>query len=129
MAARPVFDFPIACLDRDAGEVMGAIASATKDTALDGALIRMRLEEIARDVYQSLDVAGLEEMLAPCFHYQLVVGRSGLVVGSGAAASEVSFDEFARARIPKDVDAEAVIALARGYLNDAAVEEAEDTTA
>jgi DNA repair exonuclease SbcCD nuclease subunit len=129
VAARPVFDFPIACLDLDAGEVMDAIASATKGTALEGALIRVRLEEIARDVYQSLDLAGLEQMLALCFHYQLVVGRSGLVVGTGAETSEVSFDEFARARIPKDVNAEAVIALARRYLNDAAVEEVEEASA
>jgi len=40
--------------------------------------------------------------------------------------AEVSFAEFARERMPKDVDGEAVVALARRYLDDAAEAEAEE---
>jgi DNA repair protein SbcD/Mre11 len=128
VTARPVLDFSIPCLGRDAGEVMGAIEDATTDSVLAAALVRVRLEQIARDIYQTLDLAGIDDIFADCFHYQLVVGRAGLVVATGETAAEITFDEFARTRMPKDVDAEAVIALARRYLDDAALEDAEEAT-
>jgi len=125
LGARPVFDFPIACADLGPGAVVTAIEDATGGAALADALVRVRLEGIARDVYQSLDVDGVAEIFEDCFHHQLAVGRTGLTVGDEDGVAEVSFDEFARERMPKDVDAEAVIALARRYLDNATSEEAE----
>ena len=126
VASRPVHDFAIRCADLDAGEVLAAVEAAVAGTPLEGALVRVRLEQITRDVYHALDHASAGEMLSDCFHYQLSAGRSGLVVGSTEVGGEVSFDEFARSRMPKDVDSEAVIALARGFLDDAALDEAEE---
>jgi exonuclease SbcD len=126
VACRAVHDFAIPCAELDAGQVLGAMEAAIGNTSLDGALVRVRLEQIARDVYHALDHAAAAELLVDCFHYQLSAGRSGLVVGSTEVGGEVPFDQFARSRMPKDVDAEAVIALARGFLDDAALEEAEE---
>lgn len=123
--ARPVSDFPVACNELGPQEVVAAVKSATDGATLDEALVRVRLERIARDVYQSLDLDAIADIFEPCFYYQLAVGRSGLAIGDEESAEEVSFEEFARDRIPKDVDPEAVIALARRYLDDAAAEEAE----
>lgn len=125
LAARPVFDFPIACADLDPGAVVKAIMAATDGAALAGALVRVRLEGIARDVYQSIDVDRIAGIFESCFHHQVAVGRSGLTDGDTDGTAEVPFAEFARERMPKDVDAEAVIGLARRYLDDAAFEESE----
>lgn len=125
LASRPVLDFPIACGNRDPGAVVNAIKAATDGASLADALVRVRLEEIARDVYQSIDLDGIAEIFEDCFHHQIAVGRSGLTAGDEDGMAEVSFAEFARERMPKDVDAEAVVALARRYLDDAAFAEAE----
>jgi DNA repair exonuclease SbcCD nuclease subunit len=123
--ARPVFDFSVPCHDLSPGQVTAAVKSATDNAVLDDALVRVRLEGIARDVYQSLDRDTIADIFESCFHYQLAVGRSGLTIGDEEIAAEVSFEDFARERMPKDVDSEVVIALARRYLDDAAAEEAE----
>lgn len=128
VASRPVYDFAIPCADLNAGEALAAVEAAVDGPPLDGALVRVRLEQIARDVYHALDHASVGELLSSCFHYQLSAGRSGLVVGSTEVGDEVPFDEFARSRMPKDVDVETVIALARGFLDDAALEESEEAS-
>jgi exonuclease SbcD len=125
VGARPVFDFPIACSDLDPNAVLKAIKAQADSVALADALVRVRLEGIARDVYQSLDLDAVAEIFKDCVPHQLAVGRSGLTTGDEDGAAEVSFEEFARTRMPKDVDPEAVIALARQYLDDAAFDEAE----
>ena len=74
-------------------------------------------------------VPGLEGVVAAQTEISLVDGANGQLVYRGYViadlAEEMSFEEFARERIPKDVDPEAVIALARRHLDDAAAEEAE----
>ena len=64
------------CAELDAGQVLAAVEAAIDGTALDGALVRVRLEQIARDVYHALDHDRVAELLEGCFHHQLVV-RSG----------------------------------------------------
>lgn len=123
--ARAVFDFAVACSELGPADVVAAVRSGTDHAALAEALVRVRLESIARDVYQSLDLGTIGDILEPCFHYQLAVGHSGLAMGHEEGVGEVSFEDFARERIPSDVDPEAVIALARRYLDNAAAEEAE----
>src|SRR5262249_7082162 len=73
VSARPVFDFSIACGDLDLNAVFEAIETEADGVALADALVRVRLEGIARDVYQSLDLDGIGELFEGCFHYQLAV--------------------------------------------------------
>ena len=88
--------------------------------------MRLRFESIARDVYHGLDLAAVDDLFADCMHVVRSVGRTGLVTGGDAIEeSEVSFTVFARREMPSDVDADAVVRLALGYLDDAAAEEAE----
>jgi hypothetical protein len=79
---------------------------------------------VTRDVYHALDFGALDDLLAPCMHHVVQVGRSGLA-GPNLEEGDVSFDAFARAHIPDGVDAGAVLAIAKRHLSDAAQVEAE----
>jgi hypothetical protein len=108
-----------------AAKVLDALEAQVADLPLAGAVVRLRFESIARDVYHGLDLAAVDDLFADCMHVVRSVGRTGLVTGGGPEESEVPFTVFARREMPGDVDAEAVVRLALGYLDDAAAEEAE----
>jgi DNA repair exonuclease SbcCD nuclease subunit len=127
--ARPVFDFVIPCVERDPAGVLDAVDAALEGRELDKAIVRIRLDGIARDVYQALDRAALAERFAPCLHHVVAVAAGGLRVDESAAIPEVSFEDFARERMPPGVDADAVVDLAREYLREASAQEAEEAAA
>ncbi len=122
---RPMLDIALPCEGVGPSEVVQALEEAIDGLALDGAVVRLRFEAIQRDVYHSLDLAAMDELLAPCLQVVRSVGRSGLVTSSEADDGDISFAVFARREMPKGVDAEAVVRLALGYLDDAAAVEAE----
>lgn len=128
---RPLIDRVVACKGYDQAAVAAGIAVALIDAPLDGAVVRVKLDELGRDVWSALDFGRLDELFAGCLHHQIQVGRTGLNVGAEAEAdrAELQFDSWARERIPGGLDAEAVIAIAQNHLADAAasevVEEAE----
>jgi exonuclease SbcD len=122
---RPMHDVHVACEGLTAAEVLDALKAQVADLPLAGAVVRLRFESIARDVYHGLDLAAVDDLLADCMHVVRSVGRSGLVTDGGAEESEVPFTVFARREMPPDVDADAVVRLALGYLDDAAAEEVE----
>jgi hypothetical protein len=109
--------------------VVDALEHAIAGVALDGAVMRLRMEGIRRDVYHALDLTAIDELLAPCLHVVRSVGRSGLVTSPEADDAEISFSTFARREMPKGVDPDAVVRLALGYLDDAAAAEAEQEAA
>lgn len=126
---RPMFDIAIACEGIGPSEVVAAIENEIAGLSVDQALVQLRLESIQRDVWHSLDLASIHEMLAPCLHFVLRPGRTGLVMDGVDVEGEVSFAAFARREMPKGVDPDAVVRLALGYLDDAAAAEAEGEAA
>lgn len=126
---RPMFDIAVACEEIGPGEVIAAIENEIAGLSLDQALLQLRLESIQRDVWHALDLASINEMLAPCLHFVLRPGRAGLVMDGGDVESDLSFAAFARQEMPKGVDPDAVVRLALGYLDDAAAAEAEGEAA
>lgn len=128
VSARPLFDLTLLCGGLGPAEILKEIEKAAQAHPLEGAVLRVRLEQITRDVYQVLDFLGIGEVFTECLHYELQVGRSGLAASSTEIPAEIPFDLFAREHIPKGADLEAVIKLANRYLNDAAHEEAEEAT-
>jgi DNA repair exonuclease SbcCD nuclease subunit len=122
---RPMLDIGLPCEGVGPGEVVQCLEQAIDGLALDGAVLRLRFESIQRDVYHSLDLSAIDELLAPCLQVVRSIGRSGLVTSSDADDGDISFAAFARREMPKGVDAEAVVRLALGYLDDAAAVEAE----
>jgi hypothetical protein len=87
--------------------------------------VQLRLDLIQRDVWHSLDLAAINEMLSPCMHVVLRPGRGGLIMDGEETEGDISFAAFARREMPKGVDPDAVVRLALGYLDDAAAAEAE----
>jgi DNA repair exonuclease SbcCD nuclease subunit len=126
LQTRPMVDLTFDCRDLASSEVMDRIDAEVSQLDLEGAVARTRLESISRDAYQSLDFRALDEMFEPCLHHVFAVGRTGLAAGGATAAeADLSFAGWARGRVPDALDEEAVISLARRYLDDAAAEEAE----
>lgn len=122
---RPMIDIGIDCTDCDPLAVESLAMAAFDGRDLEGAVVRVRLTSLQRDVYQALDRGRLDEMLEPCLHHQLVVGREGLRSSSDASTPELSFGPWARTRVPAGLDPEEVVSLAQSFLSDAAAEEAE----
>ncbi len=122
---RPMFDIALTCEGVGPAEVITALEKEITGLSLDGALVQLRLDSIQRDVWHSLDLAAINEMLDPCLHVVLRPGRSGLAMDGDEAEADISFATFARREMPKGVDSEAVVRLALGYLDDAAAAEAE----
>jgi DNA repair protein SbcD/Mre11 len=124
ISTRPMLDIALSCDGIGPTEILEALEQEIDGVALEGAVLRLRFEAIQRDVYHSLDLAAIDEVLAPCLHVVRSVGRSGIVISS-EDDSDTSFAAFGRREMPKGVDAEAVLRLALGYLGDAAAAEAE----
>ncbi len=124
ISTRPMLDIALPCDGIGPTEILAALEQEIDGVALEGAVLRLRFEAIQRDVYHSLDLAAIDEVLAPCLHVVRSVGRSGIVISS-EDESDISFAAFGRREMPKGVDAEAVLRLALGYLGDAAAAEAE----
>ena len=124
ISTRPMLDIALPCDGIGPTEILEALEHEIDGVALEGAVLRLRFEAIQRDVYHSLDLAAIDEVLAPCLHVVRSVGRSGIVISS-EDDSDISFAVFGRREMPKGVDAEAVLRLALGYLGDAAAAEAE----
>lgn len=123
---RPMLEIPIACSGLDATDIVTALEKQIDGLALDGAVVRLRLEEIQRDVFHALDLAVVDELLSACLHVQRWVGHGGLVVGTDSGDGDISFSGFARREMPPDVDPETVIRLAQSFLDDAAAAETEE---
>jgi DNA repair exonuclease SbcCD nuclease subunit len=120
---RPVFTVPVACRGLGPAEVLDAVAAAVAARECRDAVVRLRLDGLARDVYQALDLRRIGALLADALHFVLAVGPAGLAAVAAEHEEAVGFDAFARARVPDGVDAARVVALARGFLAAAGAEE------
>jgi DNA repair exonuclease SbcCD nuclease subunit len=125
LAARAVLSFPFDCEGLGPAEVLKQVEKQVSAAALKDAVVMVRLDRIARDAYQALNFAGLNALFDECLHHLIHVGQGGLTLDGSRGGSDVSFEEFARGRVPKGLDTEAVVALARGYIDDASAAEAE----
>src|SRR5262249_47972994 len=93
---RPMMDITVPCEGLSPAEVLEQLTAATKGTALDGAVVRVRFESIQRDVYHALDLVAVEELFEPCLHVVRSIGRTGLVTGGDGPDDDISFAVFAR---------------------------------
>lgn len=125
VAARAVLSFPFDCEGLGPDDVLKQVGKTVSHTDLSDAVVLIRLDRIARDAYQALNFAALNALFDNCLHHVIHVGHGGLTLDGGDGGPEVSFEEFARGRVPKGLDTEAVVALARGYIDDASAAEAE----
>ena len=128
---RPMLDLTIPCCGCDQTAVLAGLEHELAGKALAGAVVRVRLEELQRDVWGALDFGRFDELFADCLHHMIHVGRSGLHAGPDHVSqqAELQFDTWARARVPEGLDPETVIAIAQNHLKDAAVAEAEEDAA
>lgn len=125
--ARPMFDLKVGCEGCDQATIIARLEQQLSGVELDGAVVRVRLEELHRDVWGGLDFDRFDEIFADCLHHAIHVGRSGLRAAPGGAgeSAELQFESWARSRVPQGLDPERVIGIAQRHLQDAAVAEAE----
>jgi predicted phosphodiesterase len=124
---RHVIDRLVTCAECDQTAVLARVEQAFDGAPLAGAVVRVRLEELARDVWGALDFGRFDDLFADCLHNQVQVSRSGLHAGPDAVShAELQFDSWARDRIPSGLDPETVIAIAQNHLKDAAAREVEE---
>lgn len=127
---RPMVDVLVDCAGCDPAAVFDRIEQQLADRELEGAAIRVRFQALQRDVWGALDFRRLDELLSPSLHHQFQVGHGGLLATAhGEEGQELNFDSFARERMPSGLDPEKVIAIARGFLEEAAADEAEEDAA
>ena len=124
---RPVFTIDVACAGLDASAALAAIVAAVGERECAEAVVRLRLDGLARDVYHALDTRAIAELLAPALHSLLVVGSAGLDALAGESEEGLDFEHFTRERVPAGVDAERVLALARGFLREAGADELQES--
>jgi DNA repair exonuclease SbcCD nuclease subunit len=130
LKTRPMFDSAVDCEGCDESAVIARVEEQLRGKELDGAVVRVRFQALQRDVWGALDFARLDELFAPCLHHQVQVGHGGLrTTLEDEPAHELRFDAFARDRMPAGLDPERVIALARGFLDEAAATEIEEAAA
>ena len=125
LTTRALIDIGVDCTGCDPADVLRRVESEVAGSELRGAVVRVRLASLQRDVYHALDFARLDALFEACLHHSVSVGREGLRVDTQLEASELAFGPFARSRVPAGLDAERVIALAQNFLDAAAAEEAE----
>ena len=124
---RPVIDLVVTCTGCDQTAVLALVEEALDDAPVEGAVIRVKLEKLGRDVWGALDFGRFDELFAGCLHHQIQVGRSGLNAGpDGESVAELQFDSWARDRIPAGLDPETIIAIAQNHLKDATAREVEE---
>lgn len=124
-APRLLVDLPVDCTECGPDVVLERLEREAESHQLEGAVARIRLDALERDVYHALDFDRIDELFAPCLHKILNVGRGGLRTSLAGDGSDLSFEGYARSNMPASVNADAVVAIARRFLDDAAAEEAE----
>lgn len=124
---RPMFEASVDCSGLNPEQILGGLATELTGKDLAGAVVRVRLDRLQRDIYHALDFRRMEGLLDGCLHHVLQVGSGGLLAASEAEAKpELAFAPFAGERMPAGVDGQAVIAIARNFLSNARAEELEE---
>lgn len=124
---RPMFEASVDCSSLSPEQILAGLSTELTGKDLAGAVVRVRLDRLQRDIYHSLDFRRMEGLLDACLHHVLQVGSSGLLAVSEAEAKpELAFAPFAMERMPPGLDGQAVIAIAQNFLSDARAEELEE---
>lgn len=125
LKTRPMHDIAVDCDGVGPAEVVAQLVKQVENVVLDGAVVRVRFEGIARDVYHSLDRDEIDEVFSSALHVVSLVGHGGLAAAQDERSEDLSFKAFARREMPKGVEGDAVIKLALSYLDDAEAAEIE----
>lgn len=123
---------PIEGTDKSAAELDAEIASRVAETEIDGAVVRLVVREVRRDVKKALNHTQIREWQGRALHFQLELRRCEAEQSTPAtrAAMHRRLDEtvqaYLRARtLPPDLEGqrEEFVQLGLGYLKDAMAED------
>lgn len=118
---------PVQAAGMGAAAVDAAIAQRLGDPILEGAVARLQVLDLSREVQRALDHAGLRALRAPLLHLRFDVRRPADQLPTAAARAKrfAALDDvvatfLGERALPDDVDRAALVDLAASYLRDAA---------
>jgi len=128
-AARPFLDLePVDAAGLGAEDLGRALAARVEGVALDGAVVRLVVTNVTRDLRRALDYGPVRGWKARALHFQLDLRRADEEATPAARAARFQpldqlVAEFLGARtLPPDLDRETFVALGVGYLRTAGAE-------
>ena len=115
--SRPVFTRRRRVRGLGPAEALAAVEAAVAARDCRDAVVRLRLDGLARDVYQALDLRRIAALLADALHFVLAVGPAGLSAGAEASRRGASTSRPSRGHAcPRAWTPTRVVTLARGFL-------------
>jgi exonuclease SbcD len=97
LESRKMLDFqPIDCSGMSAIEIASTVKSALDSEDIAGAIVRQRLENVARGEYNALDISGIRRLASESLYFELRAGVQdiGEKVASGSAVFDTLEKEF-----------------------------------
>jgi DNA repair exonuclease SbcCD nuclease subunit len=119
---------PVDCAGKGAAEVMELIVEAKTKTGIDGKIVQLRLENMARSTYVQLDLRKVRNFLAEAFYVDIhpdLVSESGKVEESGKSigALPIEFEHFLTGMDLPGIDKRALAELGLRYIGKAQEQE------
>jgi len=107
---RPMHDLSVDCAGIDAGAVAAKVRESRGSMDVDGALVRLVLNNVGESAYRSLNLHGIREVFSGALVFKLeprIVSASGAGVGQTASIRPLvsEWEEFMRGQaVPRDKD-------------------------
>ncbi len=115
---------PINCAKKDASEILDIIGKLKAQNKIEGRIIQLKLENLARATYVQLDLREMRVLLADAFHVDIhpeliSESGSGSSKGSTIGALPLEFEKFIAGADLSDKDKRELTRLGTLYINQA----------
>ena len=115
---------PINCAKKDDSEILDKISELKAQNKIEGQIIQLKLENLARVTYVQLDLREIRTLLADAFHVDIhpeliSESGSGSTTETAIGALPLEFERFLADSDLSDKDKKELISLGTRYINQA----------
>lgn len=115
---------PINCAKKDASEILDTVRKLKAQNKIDGRIVQLKLENLARVTYVQLDLREIRALLAGAFHVDIhpelmVESGNGSTIETAIGALPMEFERFLSDSDLSDKDKKELIRLGTLYINKA----------